>query len=476
MRKLLLLLSFVEGSTVMAAELCGARLMAPIFGSSLYVWASVMAITLGALALGYFIGGLLSERANPFLLLHRILFTAALFVLAMPVMAYYLLPRLSYLPFLPAIVISAGVLLLPAVLLLGASSPLFIGLQTGAANSGKVSGLVYAVSTAGGICATFLCGFWLIPQAGLNATLVVFALLLAAIALLSQRRLSVIGVTGFVLVGYLNWQLHAARATSEHSDSLFGHLEVLDLKRNGRPVRFLTINNIVQTEMDLETHHSVSAYIELLNKLVPLAQAPANALVLGLGGGLAANLFIEKNYRCTGVELDPRILNVARERFFLNPAVITREDDARHYLNTCSERFDVVLVDVFRSEEQPSHVLTSESLVRLRSQLSRSGRLLINWHGYLQGTPGLGTVVLCNTLRAAGYTVQIHPTPGSEAFRNLVIAATPAPPPAPDHNRSVGSGRLNTDDRPLLETMNAPANMLWRINYLNYYQEQAINP
>ena len=37
-------ISFVEGASVMAAEICGAKLLAPFFGSSLYVWSSVMGI------------------------------------------------------------------------------------------------------------------------------------------------------------------------------------------------------------------------------------------------------------------------------------------------------------------------------------------------------------------------------------------------------------------------------------------------
>ncbi len=64
MNKKLLFLSFVEGATVMVAELCGAKLLAPIFGSSLYVWASVLGITLFALALGYFFGGYWSSSST----------------------------------------------------------------------------------------------------------------------------------------------------------------------------------------------------------------------------------------------------------------------------------------------------------------------------------------------------------------------------------------------------------------------------
>src|SRR3954467_950540 len=99
MKKKLLLLSFIEGAAVMCAELCGARLLAPLFGSSLYVWATVMGITLAALAAGYFFGGLYSGRSSEQKTLRTILLCAALYLLFMPVLAHYAMPRISYLPF-----------------------------------------------------------------------------------------------------------------------------------------------------------------------------------------------------------------------------------------------------------------------------------------------------------------------------------------------------------------------------------------
>jgi predicted membrane-bound spermidine synthase len=89
MKKKLLLLSFVEGAAVMIAELCGARLLAPVFGSSLYVWASVMGITLFALAAGYFVGAYLSVRAQKEKILAGVLAIAALAILFMQHAAYH---------------------------------------------------------------------------------------------------------------------------------------------------------------------------------------------------------------------------------------------------------------------------------------------------------------------------------------------------------------------------------------------------
>jgi hypothetical protein len=64
MKKLyfLLFLAFIEGASVMACELLGAKMIAPFFGSSLYVWASVLGITLFGLMTGYYTGGYLSEK------------------------------------------------------------------------------------------------------------------------------------------------------------------------------------------------------------------------------------------------------------------------------------------------------------------------------------------------------------------------------------------------------------------------------
>lgn len=56
-QKYLYLIAFIEGGSVMAIELAGAKMIAPFFGTSLYVWASALAVTLGGLTTGYFAGG-----------------------------------------------------------------------------------------------------------------------------------------------------------------------------------------------------------------------------------------------------------------------------------------------------------------------------------------------------------------------------------------------------------------------------------
>ena len=99
----LFIISFIEGATVMATEICGAKLLAPYFGSSLYVWSSVMAITLGGLASGYFIGGKLSRKENKQSILFYILLLAFCYLSLMPYLSKYIFTIAYYLPLIPAV-------------------------------------------------------------------------------------------------------------------------------------------------------------------------------------------------------------------------------------------------------------------------------------------------------------------------------------------------------------------------------------
>ncbi|MDP1931038.1 MAG: fused MFS/spermidine synthase, partial [Gammaproteobacteria bacterium] len=56
--------AFINGFVIMTIELLGGRIMSPYFGSSVYVWGSIITIFMLSLSLGYLWGGRLSSR-NP---------------------------------------------------------------------------------------------------------------------------------------------------------------------------------------------------------------------------------------------------------------------------------------------------------------------------------------------------------------------------------------------------------------------------
>ncbi|HHH36636.1 MAG TPA: hypothetical protein ENK48_07395 [Gammaproteobacteria bacterium] len=188
----LLLASFVEGGAVMAVELVGAKMVAPYYGTSLYVWAAVLALTLGGLATGYFLGGALSARHPSPRRLFAILALGAMLVGVMPHVAPLVMEATLGMGLRSGIVIACLVFLLPPLVLFGMVSPMIIRLISSRGDRiGRAAGLVYTISTLGGILATFVAAFYAIPYLGLRLSAQLTALLLACFPLvyfMSCRR------------------------------------------------------------------------------------------------------------------------------------------------------------------------------------------------------------------------------------------------------------------------------------------------
>jgi MFS family permease len=123
-----LVLSFIEGGAAMAAELLGARMIAPFYGTTLFVWSSVIGVTLAALALGYFLGGYLADRYTRNMLLFSVLAVGSVLLALMPNLAKFSLEATSGMGIRTGSLVSALVFLLPPLVCLGMSSPVIIRL------------------------------------------------------------------------------------------------------------------------------------------------------------------------------------------------------------------------------------------------------------------------------------------------------------------------------------------------------------
>lgn len=187
----LLLLVILEGAALMGVELAGAKLITPYYGTSIYVWSAVLGTTLGGLAMGYLVGGRLARSGKALWWLQRALLAASLVCAVLPWTSAWVLEASLAIPGLQAgILLSGMAILTPPLLLFGLVSPLAIQLmcQEMDDNAGKVTGLVYAVSTLGGVAATFGFAFYLIPYWGLWATTLSIAVLLFTAFLFSLSR------------------------------------------------------------------------------------------------------------------------------------------------------------------------------------------------------------------------------------------------------------------------------------------------
>jgi hypothetical protein len=178
----LLFAAFTEGAVLMSLEILSSKIIAPYYGSSLYVWTAVLGITMGGLAVGYFLGGVFSEnKINKASQLMIMLAAAAFLMLLLPYTSHWIMQSTLGIELRAGIFISCFVFMLPPIVIFGMVSPIIIRMLTTTREKiGLSSGLVYSVSTAGGILFTFLTGFYFISSFGIkNCTRMLCVLLLA---------------------------------------------------------------------------------------------------------------------------------------------------------------------------------------------------------------------------------------------------------------------------------------------------------
>src|SRR5579863_4536499 len=180
--------------TSLALEMCASRLLAAYFGTSLFIWGNLIALILLYLTVGYFIGGRIADRHPSERVLCGITAIAALSITIVPFVSQSVLQwsitgmaQLSVSIFYGSLLGSILLFAIP-VTLLGLVSPFAVRLVTKEVKqSGRTSGSLYAISTAGSILGAFLPVLWLIPTFGVRRTLLIFGVLLFAASLWGLR-------------------------------------------------------------------------------------------------------------------------------------------------------------------------------------------------------------------------------------------------------------------------------------------------
>ena len=166
--------AFVSGFCIMTIEMLGARIMAPYFGGSQYVWGSIITIFMLALALGYLLGGRLSMR-NPNPVTYAMFFIAAA-VFALPIILFAdVIMRPIFLsiedPRYGSLFASIAMYFVPTCIL-GMISPYSVRLLVKSQeHSGHMAGQLYFVSTMGSAAGTLGTSFYFVLYFEVNQIL-----------------------------------------------------------------------------------------------------------------------------------------------------------------------------------------------------------------------------------------------------------------------------------------------------------------
>ena len=193
---LVLTLAFTSGFIIMSIELLGGRILAPYFGSSIYVWGSIITIFMLSLAIGYLTGGRLSMN-QPSLKRYGLFYIgAALALLPTIFFGEYMMDavflRLED-PRYGSLVASMFLFFVPTVIL-GMIAPYSVRLLVERAHeSGRIAGGLYFVSTLGSALGTLATSFYLVLWFEVNQillTMVAVLLFAGLVAIASNLYLT----------------------------------------------------------------------------------------------------------------------------------------------------------------------------------------------------------------------------------------------------------------------------------------------
>jgi len=185
---LILCLAFISGFIIMSIELLGGRILAPYFGSSIFVWGSIITVFMLSLSLGYLLGGRLSLH-NPSLKQHGSFFVLAAVLLAPLILFGNQLMEALFLviedPRYGSLIVSMILFFLPTAVL-GMIAPYSVRLLViDSQHSGHVAGTLYFVSTMGSALGTLATSFYLVLWFEVNQILITMGLILLTSGLLA---------------------------------------------------------------------------------------------------------------------------------------------------------------------------------------------------------------------------------------------------------------------------------------------------
>jgi spermidine synthase len=399
---LLRVLVFAGGFASIGVELTASRLLAPYFGSSTFIWASLIGLTLAFLSLGYFLGGRLADRRPEPVVLYAVTAIAAVAIGMIPFVARPLLTgsldafrQLDAGAFYGSLV-GTLLLLAPPVTLLGFISPFAIRLQLlDVASAGKTAGSLYALSTIGSIAGSFVPALVLIPLIGTAATFFTLSLALlvpAVSGLVVVRARSVALATGFAAFAVPVLALAAPAGVRpsdrgillDERESAYNYIQVVD--EDGRRSLILNDGHAVHSVYDPDELLTGGPwdYFMVAPQLVEGAAEPEprDVLLIGLAGGTVARQLTAAYgpIPIVGVEIDPEINEVARQYFALDelPNVDVVVADGRYALRTSDATFDLIGVDAYRQPYIPFQLTSREFFQDVSAHLRPGGVAVVN--------------------------------------------------------------------------------------------------
>ena len=406
----------LSGFTALGAEVVWTRQLSLLFGASVYTFSLILAVFLSGLGIGGLVGSRLARRLTASVVtLGRV---QAMLALAIGFGAWAIVnvlpgwqPTALFLPRVratPSLAFAFDALrcafaLLPATILWGASFPLTLAIGRHADFDRHVA-RVNAINTTGalaGAIAFTLIGIPLLGSHMAQQALVLFAglsgAMLLATSAIPARKVWLLGaaaamVTAVLIVPAVPGRLiaYGRSVNSWQSIARFLYLaegataSVAVTQHVGGARQFHIAGKVEASDMDIDMR------LERMLGHIPalLHPHPRSVLIVGVGAGVTAGALsihpeVERIVIC---EIEPVVPRSARAYFgeenhhvFDDPRVQLVFDDARHFLQTTDEKFDVITSDPIHPWVRGAATLYSLEYLSLVKDHLTPGGVVTQW-------------------------------------------------------------------------------------------------
>ena len=403
----------VSGAVSLAYEVVWARVLALFFDATVYGFTAMLAMVLLGIGLGSWLVSLVIARRWPWPLVFAAI-EAGVGVLALATVPLLtrVIPLAERLGLyadpgplgqfsIEFMVFAAAVVVLPPMLLLGASFPVAMRIVGAGSSVGRRVGGVYAVNVFGGILGALLAGFILLPRLGVEATLLLLAYinLALAVALVGSasgtRRwalpaaaaaaVAVVAIGGVIAAPDLLTGIFRNRLTGQDvvwvEEGLENMVIVTDNRATGERKMYINGQPQASTVSLIANFHRLIGHLPML-----LHPAPTRALVVGLGGGATSGaLASHSGTEVEVVELSSAVVQAAPLFEEINGGVLNRPnvrlrvDDGRNVLLLSDGGYDVITADVIRPGHAGAGAVYSKEYFQLAREALAEDGIMLQW-------------------------------------------------------------------------------------------------
>ena len=428
----------ISGATALAAEVIWARLLSLMLGATVYTFSIILAVFLIGLGIGSSVGSWLAGG----LVRPRVALGVCQMMVAVAVAwaAFMLAAVLPHWPVNPSLTTSPWITfqlditrtvwaILPSALFWGASFPLALAsIAARGQDPARLVGEVYAANTVGAILGAVGASLVLVGSLGtqgaqrLIVVLAVISALLMFIPMMLPSRaddsrgtdrpslgtLAIAGVTVATILALL-----LAKGVPKVPAGLVAYGRFLPTWTQQPQYLFVgegmnssvvvsdwgngVRNFHVSGKIEASTEPQDMRLQRLLGHLPALAHpSPKSVLIVGFGAGVTAGTFvlhpgIERIVIC---EIEPLIPQVVGRYFgpqnyeVLNdPRVEVIYDDARHYILTTDEKFDIITSDPIHPWVKGAATLYTKEYFDLVKEHLNPGGVVTQWVPLYESTP-----------------------------------------------------------------------------------------